>query len=102
MREEMKKILSLLVIIALVLTLMPETKEGDLKIPDLMLIQTYHILLIIHKVYLLHSNLQHILHLSNVFSHKLVNFDATLSGENMKKDNLTKMKKYIKDLFLCQ
>ena len=28
MREEMKKILSLLVIIALVLTLMPETKEG--------------------------------------------------------------------------
>lgn len=27
----------------------------------------------------------------------LVNFDATLSGDNMEKENLTKMKKYIKD-----
>ena len=70
MREEMKKILSLLVIIALVLTLMPETKEGVTVSAT-----------------------------ESEFDIGLVNFDATLSGENMKKDNLTKMKKYIKDAY---
>ncbi len=70
MREEMKKILSLLVIIALVLTLMPETKEGVT-----------------------------VSAAESEFDIGLVNFDATLSGENMKKDNLTKMKKYIKDAY---
>lgn len=70
MREGMKKLLSLIVIMTLVITFVPETK-GSVNVSAA----------------------------ESEFDIGLVNFDATLSGENMKKENLTKMKKYIKDAY---
>ncbi|WP_302625712.1 carbon-nitrogen hydrolase family protein [uncultured Eubacterium sp.] len=70
MREGMTKLLSFIMIIALIVTLVPEV-EGTVKVAAA----------------------------EEGFDIGLVNFDATLSGEGMEKENLTKMKKYIKEAY---
>ena len=70
MREGMTKLLSFIMILALTVTLVPEV-EGTVKVAAA----------------------------EEGFDIGLVNFDATLSGEGMEKENLTKMKKYIKEAY---
>ena len=68
MKKRMKRLLSVMLVIALVVTLVPFEKSAV-----------------------------SVSAAEEGFDIGLVNFDATLTGENMKKENLTKMKKYIKD-----
>lgn len=70
MRKGMTKLLSFIMILALTVTLVPEV-EGTVKVAAA----------------------------EEGFDIGLVNFDATLSGEGMEKENLTKMKKYIKEAY---
>lgn len=70
MKKRMKKLLSAILVIALVMTLVPSA-TGTVSVSAE----------------------------EEGFDIGLVNFDATLTGEDMKKENLTKMKKYIKDAY---
>lgn len=72
MKEKMKKRLSWAVIVALIITLMP----NPLKSVNVGAAEP-------------------------AFDIGLVNFDAVLSGKDKKKENLSKMKKYIKDAYVA-